>query len=294
MQRDFSGNCATEPAVCQPRAADTGSSGRRGPAPRRGVRHPRRSSRRRSAGRSACRSRRSTAWTSTTSCSYRARTDGHRDDPQACATRRLRHARRARRCALTLLTLAAAALLASVRSSPMRSPPRSVPQHRATLEQPGARRDRTRRALQRAAACAGAGTAPRRYFGRRAARARCGARAAAAPRLIVGRRPWRMLRSGELAAVPHHPRWSPTSTRPHGCRARCARRACTVAARRRERRRPADLLARWRGERIDVEGGTLRVPRPAGSGTAILAIRYAQLRRLGERVERGRTVAAAR
>jgi ribonuclease G len=40
LQRDFSGNCATEPTVCQPRAADTGPPGRRGSPPGRGVRHP--------------------------------------------------------------------------------------------------------------------------------------------------------------------------------------------------------------------------------------------------------------
>jgi len=100
-----------------------------------------------------------------------------------------------------------------------------------------------------------------------------------APGLIVGLDAWRIARSGELAAVrirlqePDIDLGRTAAERAAAAVHAPLQHAGALDAGRR-------ILARWRGERIDIEDGTLRVPRPAGSGTAILAIRYAQLRRL--------------
>jgi uncharacterized protein YhdP len=100
-----------------------------------------------------------------------------------------------------------------------------------------------------------------------------------APRLIVGLDAWRIARSGELAAVrirlqePDIDLGRTAAERAAAAVHAPLQHAGALDAGRR-------ILARWRGERIDIEDGTLRVPRPTGSGTAILAIRYAQLRRL--------------
>jgi uncharacterized protein YhdP len=100
-----------------------------------------------------------------------------------------------------------------------------------------------------------------------------------APRLIVGLDAWRIARSGELAAVrirlldPDIDLGRTGADRAVAALHAPLQQAGALEAGRR-------ILARWRGERIDIEGGTLRLPRPAGSGTAILAIRYAQLQRL--------------
>jgi len=100
-----------------------------------------------------------------------------------------------------------------------------------------------------------------------------------APRLIVGLDAWRIARSGELAAVrirlldPDIDLGRSGADRAAAAVHAPLQRAGALDAGRR-------ILARWRGDSIDIEDGTLRVPRPAGDGTAILAIRYAQLRRL--------------
>ena len=73
-----------------------------------------------------------------------------------------------------------------------------------------------------------------------------------APRLVVGVDLWRMLRSGDLS-ISRITLVDPNIDLTPGAPARAARSSLKAA--------PADppgLLSRWRGTRIDVEGGTLR------------------------------------
>jgi uncharacterized protein YhdP len=109
-----------------------------------------------------------------------------------------------------------------------------------------------------------------------------------APTLLVDFDTWRMLRTGALAAAritlenpaidladgPHFVRGGPggaayTGAAPHEA-------ALTAGAR---------ILSNWRGTRVDIEGGTLRLPAAGGAGSPLeVAIRRVSLRRTGERV----------
>ena len=92
-----------------------------------------------------------------------------------------------------------------------------------------------------------------------------------ATRLVVGVDLWRMLRSGQLQ-IGRITLIEPDIdlTRPPPPRAAHGAAAAAPPA-------PARLLARWRGVRIDVEGGTLRAPLPGAPLT--VGIRSVQLRR---------------
>jgi uncharacterized protein YhdP len=114
-----------------------------------------------------------------------------------------------------------------------------------------------------------------------------------APTLLVDFDTWRMLRSGALAAAritlenpaidladgPHFGR----AAQPGRVRAASAypgatprEMALTAGAR---------ILSNWRGTRVDIEGGTLRLPAAGGAGPPLeLAIRRIALRRIGARV----------
>jgi uncharacterized protein YhdP len=95
----------------------------------------------------------------------------------------------------------------------------------------------------------------------------------AAPELVVGVDLWRMLRSGDLGVS------RITLVDPDIDLSRTPPARALQAVRVRPSVTPARLLSRWRGTRIDVEGGTLRV----GSADAPLAlgIRRMQLKRSG-------------
>jgi uncharacterized protein YhdP len=102
-----------------------------------------------------------------------------------------------------------------------------------------------------------------------------------APRLIVGLDVWRMLRSGRLEAG-RITLESPDIDLGSGGAAVAGPQALPEAAARAEvLSAGARLLWRWRGGRIDIEGGTLRGALSRGAAAVALNIRYAQLRRLG-------------
>jgi uncharacterized protein YhdP len=98
-----------------------------------------------------------------------------------------------------------------------------------------------------------------------------------APELIVGFDAWRSMQSGQLQAgritfvapdinLERRKEVTPEAGKPRGS---------DVDSENRTR-----LLQRWRGGRIEIEGGTLRLPDPAGSSDALtLQIRRASLRR---------------
>jgi uncharacterized protein YhdP len=97
-----------------------------------------------------------------------------------------------------------------------------------------------------------------------------------APELIVGFDAWRSVQSGQLQAgritliAPDI-----NLERRSGARAIGNAEARAVANQQNRTR----LLQRWRGGRIEIEGGTLRLPDPAGSADALsLSIRRASLR----------------
>ncbi|HSY06557.1 MAG TPA: AsmA-like C-terminal region-containing protein [Steroidobacteraceae bacterium] len=100
-----------------------------------------------------------------------------------------------------------------------------------------------------------------------------------APRLIVGLDPWRVVRSGELSAArirllnPDIDLGRARAGRAAAARATSPGAGALDAGRR--------ILARWRGGRIDIEGGTLHAGGPDGAASATVAIRYAQLHHLG-------------
>jgi uncharacterized protein YhdP len=102
-----------------------------------------------------------------------------------------------------------------------------------------------------------------------------------APQLVVGLDAWRMVRSGHFEAG------RITLISPDidlGATALTAGTGAVAGA------TPghqdflgsgARVLSRWRGGRIDVQGGTLRVPPRTGQSALTFGIRHAQLRRLG-------------
>ncbi len=99
------------------------------------------------------------------------------------------------------------------------------------------------------------------------------------PRLIVGLDAWRMLRSGELEAgritfvEPDVDLGAATFER-SAARGAGAASAGVLG-------HGARLLSRWRGGRIDLEGGTLRLPAPGAAALPLaISVRHAQLRRL--------------
>jgi uncharacterized protein YhdP len=97
-----------------------------------------------------------------------------------------------------------------------------------------------------------------------------------APQLIVGLDIWRLMRSGELEASRITLRdadidlGAPVTTR-KASPAQAPRAALPSGG--------ARLLSRWRGSRIELEGGTLRWPQPGLALPLTLSIRHAQLRR---------------
>jgi uncharacterized protein YhdP len=100
-----------------------------------------------------------------------------------------------------------------------------------------------------------------------------------APRLIVGLDAWRMLRSGELEAG------RITLVEPDvDLGAAAAGRASARSAGEISEpvlSRAARLLSRWRGGRIDLEGGTIRWPLTDAAALPLaISVRHAQLRRL--------------
>ncbi|HUI60523.1 MAG TPA: AsmA-like C-terminal region-containing protein [Steroidobacteraceae bacterium] len=103
-----------------------------------------------------------------------------------------------------------------------------------------------------------------------------------APQLIVGFDAWRTLRSGhpEAGRIQLVAADIDFASLPGSSPARTASdRASGVASSNRGFGRVA-VLQRWRGGRIDLEGGTLRLPAPAGATSSVtLQIRRASLRR---------------
>jgi len=98
-----------------------------------------------------------------------------------------------------------------------------------------------------------------------------------APQLIVGLDLWRLVRSAELQAaritlVSADIDLGPNVLAGAGAPGGHAAPAPLLSA-------GGRLLARWRGGRIDLQGGTLRWPSPHEPLPLILAIRHAQLRR---------------
>ena len=110
-----------------------------------------------------------------------------------------------------------------------------------------------------------------------------------APELIVGFDAWRTLRSGHpeagrirlVAADIDFAALAPASTRtPPGREPGVAPGSARVAAPANAGVAPLTVLQRWRGGRIDLEGGTLRLPAPVGpAGAVTLQIRRASLHR---------------
>jgi len=100
-----------------------------------------------------------------------------------------------------------------------------------------------------------------------------------APRLVVGLDTWRMLRSGELAVAritlvePDIDLGTGAALRPGAHRSQAGHDSVLAAG--------ARLLARWRGGRIELEGGTLHWPMP-GALPLTVGVQHAQLRRLAE------------
>ena len=99
-----------------------------------------------------------------------------------------------------------------------------------------------------------------------------------APELVVGFDAWRSLRSGQLEAgritlIAPDIDFERVGSGPAGARPPAGPHDEASAAR-------ARILQRWQGGRIDIEGGTLRLPDPAGSANPLtLQIRRASLRR---------------
>ena len=195
-----------------------------------------------------------------------------RTDAPAAAQPELARARRLVR--VTLITLAAASLLATMALLTYALAAASVPERRATLENlVHAETGLDVRFSELRLRWGWYG--PEAVFRRVELREPGAARPLlTAPQLVLGVDVWRMLRSGDLA-ISRITLVDPdidVSERPVAS----ARRAPPAAA---PPATPARLLARWRGTRIDVEGGTLRadfagVPLAAG-------IRRIQLRRAG-------------
>ena len=125
-----------------------------------------------------------------------------------------------------------------------------------------------------------------------------------APTLLVDFDAWRTLRSGALTAaritlenpaidLADHPNFVHTArsgTGPAGAahadavRAGAAPHEAALTA-------GARILSNWRGARVDIEGGTLRVPAAGGAGSPLeLVIRRVTLRRMGARVTADATV----
>ena len=97
-----------------------------------------------------------------------------------------------------------------------------------------------------------------------------------AVRLIVGLDLWRLARSGRLEAARIRLE-NPDVDLATGLRpARSARAGPGVWS------TGARLLARWRGGRIDIDGGTLRALPPAGTEPVTFSIRQARLERRGD------------
>src|SRR6202008_1565269 len=100
-----------------------------------------------------------------------------------------------------------------------------------------------------------------------------------APRLIVGLDTWRMLRSGGLAIAritlfEADIDFGAGAAAPAGARRPQAADESVLSA-------GARLLSRWRGGRIELEGGSLHWPLP-GAGPLTVSVRSAQLRRLAD------------
>ncbi|HYM27527.1 MAG TPA: DUF3971 domain-containing protein, partial [Steroidobacteraceae bacterium] len=104
-----------------------------------------------------------------------------------------------------------------------------------------------------------------------------------APQLVVGLDAWRMVRSGQLEAgritlIAPDADLSPLAapTPPAGARPGAVAPPGLLGS-------GARVLSRWRGGRIEVEGGTLRAAPAPGAAPLVFNIRHAQLRRLGAR-----------
>ena len=97
-----------------------------------------------------------------------------------------------------------------------------------------------------------------------------------APRLIVGLDAWRMVRSGHLEAG-RITLENPDITLTAGPRSGASAAAPAQVA---VRTAGARILARWRGGRINIEGGTLRTALPGSPQIVTLGIRRAELRRV--------------
>ncbi len=99
-----------------------------------------------------------------------------------------------------------------------------------------------------------------------------------APQLIVGLDAWRMVHSGQLEAgritlvSPDIDLGAGADTRAGAPAAGAGRETVLTAG--------ARLLSRWRGGRIDIQGGTLRWPLTGAALPLTLSVRHAQLRRL--------------
>ena len=98
-----------------------------------------------------------------------------------------------------------------------------------------------------------------------------------APKLVVGLDAWRMVRSGEFAAG------RITLVEPDidlAAGARTARTNSPRSAREAASSAGARLLSRWRGGRIDLEGGTIHWPLPGSAAPVTVNVRHARLSRL--------------
>jgi uncharacterized protein YhdP len=109
-----------------------------------------------------------------------------------------------------------------------------------------------------------------------------------APELTVGFDAWRTMRSGHLEAgrialvAPDIDLRRVGSEPPAGAALR-SRDKGRVAGDQTPAKERARLLERWRDGRIDIEGGSLRLPDPAGSPDPfVLQIRHASVRRAGD------------
>lgn len=104
-----------------------------------------------------------------------------------------------------------------------------------------------------------------------------------APQLVVGLDAWRMVRSGQLEAG------RITLIAPDADLGALAAAPPPAGARTFAVAPPglldsgARVLSRWRGGRIEVEGGTVRAAPAPGAAPLVFNIRHAQLRRLGAR-----------
>ncbi len=98
-----------------------------------------------------------------------------------------------------------------------------------------------------------------------------------APQLIVSLDAWRMARSGRFEAG------RITFVNPDidlsAPRTGAAPPAAPGATRASALESAARLLARWRGDRLDLEGGTIRLPSGTAAPPLIVSLRHAQLRR---------------